>query len=185
MPRLNFWYLWKQWAERLFVVLLLYSVLGCASYAGRDLQRGVAGYAEVVQVMGIPAMEWQDADGSRQLSYPRGPEGPHSFMVFIGPDDRLKKIDNVLNDRHYALIVPGKTTQAEILRLLGPPTPQWTSYFEARDEYVWEWLACDPTGFMIRFDVLFNGREGAVRSTMARPDYRGPDGAVPPCGPLP
>lgn len=138
-----------------------------------------------MQVMGVPAMQWQEADGTRQLSYPRGPEGPHSFMVFIDTDGRLLKIDNVLNDRHYALIVPGKTTQAEILRLLGPPTPQWTTYFAARDEFAWEWLACDATGFMIRFNVFFNGKEGAVRSTMARPDYRGRDGVVPPCGPMP
>ena len=158
---------------------------GCAGYAGKGLEPGVAGLAQVTATMGEPAMQWRDADGSLQLSYPRGPEGPHSFMVFLGPDGRLQYIDNVLTDRYFARIVPGSTTQTEVLRLLGPPTPQWTSYFAARDELVWEWLYCDGTNLMARFDVLFDGREGAVRTTFSRPDYRGPEGGVPPCGQMP
>ena len=158
---------------------------GCAGYAGKGLEPGVAGLAQVTATMGEPAMQWRDADVSLQLSYPRGPEGPHSFMVFLGPDDRLQYIDNVLTDRYFARIVPGSTTQTEVLRLLGPPTPQWTSYFAARDELVWEWLYCDGSNLMARFDVLFDGREGAVRTTFSRPDYRGPEGGVPPCGQMP
>ena len=170
---------------RLLCGMLVATLTACASYAGRDLVVGGATVADVVGTMGEPAMQWQDADGSRQLSYPRGPEGPHSFMVFLGPDDRLQYIDNVLTDRYFARIVPGSTTQTEVLRLLGPPTPQWTSYFAARDELVWEWLYCDGSNLMARFDVLFDGREGAVRTTFSRPDYRGPDGGVPPCGQMP
>lgn len=157
----------------------------CAGYAGHGLQPGVARFTDVKATMGEPAMQWQDADGSLQLSYPRGPEGPHSFMAYLGPDGRLTRIENVLNERQFARIVPGVTTQAEVLRLLGPPTPQWTSYFTARDELVWEWLYCDYGNQNARLDVLFNGREGGVRATFSRPDYRGPDGAVPPCGRLP
>ena len=156
----------------------------CAGYDGRDLKPGVSTMEEVVASMGEPAMRWQEADGSQQLAFPRGPEGAHTFMARIGPDRRLQSIGNVLDDRVFAHIAPG-STQDEVLRLIGPPTPHWTAYFAARDELVWEWLFCDGGGYLARFDVLFDGTTKRVRTTMARPDYRGPDGVVPPCGRIP
>lgn len=159
-------------------------ISGCAGYAGRGLVAGVADHAQVVSVMGQPAMRWQEADGSLQLAYPRGPEGPHTFMVRLAADGRLSAIGNVLDEAHFAQIVTGMDKD-QVLRILGPSTPQWTSYFKARDELVWEWLYCDSGGFLARFDVLFDGAGGRVRTTYSRPDYRGPDGAVPSCGGLP
>lgn len=153
----------------------------CASYGGRGLTLGVATLPEVLSVMGEPAMRWQDADGAVQLAFPRGPEGPHTFMVHLAADGRLLRIGNVLDEQNFARVVPG-FDQAQVLRVLGPSTPQWSAYFKARDELVWEWLFCDSGGFLARFDVLFDGTTKTVRSTLARPDYRGPDGIVPPCG---
>lgn len=155
---------------------------GCAGYAGNRLQPGVSGRAEVLAEMGEPAMGWQAADGGEQLAYPRGPLGPHTYMVFIGPDGRLQKIENVLDVPHFARIVAGKSDQAAVLRLLGPPVPEWTVYFEARDELVWEWLFCDEFSRLARFSVLFDGMAGAVRTTMQRPESRGRDGSAPFCG---
>lgn len=175
----------ERWLRLILLVIVAAGLCACANYAGRGLDAGVATMADVLGTMGEPKMQWQDADGSRQLSYPRGPEGPHSFMVYLGPDGRLLRIENVLKDSYFARIVPGKTTQAEVLRLLGPPTPQWTSYYKARDELVWEWLYCDGSNLLARFDVLFDGMSGPVRSTFSRPDYRGWDGVVPPCGNVP
>jgi len=173
-----------RWRSVLLYALLATALSACASYRGHGLEPGVATLPDVLATMGEPAMRWQDADGTVQLSYPRGPEGPYSFMVYLGADGRLKHISNVLNDAYFSHIVPG-SDQAFVLRTLGPSTPQWTAYFKARDELVWEWLFCDGGGSMARFDVLFDGTTKLVRSTMARPDYRGPDGGVPPCGQLP
>ena len=153
---------------------------GCSSYAGRDLVTGTSTEAEVVAQMGVPAASWKATDGSRQLAYPRGPEGPHTFMAFFAPDGRLLRIENVLTERHFAQIVPGMS-QEDVLRLIGPPQPQWTAFFEARNELVWEWRYCDYGGQLAFFDVLFDGTTQRVRTTMSRPDYRGPDGVVPPC----
>ena len=52
----------------------------CASYNGRGLLAGVATVRDVMAVMGEPALRWQDADGSQQLAYPRGPAGYHTYM---------------------------------------------------------------------------------------------------------
>ncbi len=142
----------------------------CASYGGSGLQAGVATQDDVVAVMGAPALTWSDADGSRQLAYPRGPMGYHTFMVFLGPDGRLQRIENVLDPAHFARLEPGRSDRAAVLRLLGPPAPEWTAYFKARDELVWEWRFCDDWGESSRFDVLFDATTGVVRSSYQRPE---------------
>lgn len=157
-------------------------VSGCASYAGSRLKAGISSLSEVVAEMGEPAMRWKGADGSEQLAYPRGPDGPHTYMAFVGPDGRLQKIVNVLDTPYFGRLEPGKSDQAAVLRLFGPSVPQWTVYFQARNELVWEWLFCDETSHLARFDVLFDGTTGIVRSSFQRPDRRGPDGIVPLCG---
>lgn len=158
------------------------TLAGCAGYAGSRLQPGVSSRGEVVAAMGEPAMRWRDADGREQLAYPRGPSGAHTYMAYIAPDGRLQKIENVLTMKHFARIAAGNSDQAAVLRILGPSVPQWSAYYQARDELVWEWLFCDDYGYLARFDVLFDASSGLVRSTMQRPDLRGQDGVAPSCG---
>ena len=151
-------------------------VAGCASYDGRGLQPGVSSVDEVVSVMGKPAMQWKDPDGRMQLAYPRGPEGLQTFMAFVDAQGRLERIEGVLGTKHFARIEPGKSDQAAILRLLGPSQPQWTMYFKARDELAWEWRFCNSWNEQSRFDVLFDGTTGIVRSTLQLTEMSGPGG---------
>lgn len=168
------------------VLLAFFSCLlflsGCAGYSGNRLQPGIATLGDVVAEMGEPAMRWKNADGGEQLAYPRGPTGPHTYMAMIGPDGRLQKIEQVLDMRHFARVEAGKSDQAAVLRLLGPPVPQWTVYFAARDELVWEWLFCDDFSIEGRFDVLFDATTGLVRTTMLRQELRGLALTPPYCG---
>lgn len=168
--------------SRLVAVLAALFLGACASYGGYGLQPGVATIDDVQRTMGVPALRWRDADGGLQFAYPRGPASTHSWMAFFSPDGRLTRLENVLQMNHFARIRPGQDNQEAILRLLGPPVPEWTEYFKARDELVWEWLFCDDWNRLARFNVLFDGTTGIVRSTMQRPDRRGPQGVVPFCG---
>ena len=70
-------------SRRLAILAGAVLLAGCASYDGRGLQPGVSSADDVMALMGTPAMQWQDADGRRQLAYPRGPEGLQTFMAFI------------------------------------------------------------------------------------------------------
>jgi len=172
--------------KRSFLVrlLLVGSVLvlsACAGYSGSNLKPGVATLSEVVATMGEPAMRWKGGDGREQLAYPRGPEGTQTFMAWIAPDGRLERIEGVLDMAHFARIEPGKSDQAAVLRLLGPSQPQWTAYFKARDELVWEWRFCDSWNALAFFDVLFDATTGIVRSSYQRSDLRGPGGVAPGC----
>ena len=153
----------------------------CAGYSGSNLKPGVSTLPEVVASMGEPAMRWKDADGREQLAFPRGPAGIQTFMAHVGPDGRLERIEAVLDMAHFARIKPG-SDQTTVLRLLGPSPSQWTKYFKARDELVWEWRFCDGLGQMAFFDVLFDGTTRLVRTSFQRPDYAGPDGTAPGCG---
>lgn len=147
----------------IFSAMLLVS---CASYNGRGLKPGTDRMENVLQLMGKPAMSWQNTDGTVQLAFPRGPMGYHTYMAIIGADGILKKIENVLHEKSFARIKPGMT-QEEVLYLLGPPHPNWTAYFRRRDELVWEWRYCDAWSEPARFDVLFDNSMGTVRSTLS------------------
>lgn len=166
---------------RLVLVGGAFVLSSCAGYSGSNLKPGVSTLAEVVVSMGEPAVRWKDADGREQLAYPRGPEGIQTFMAFVGADGRLERIEGVLDMAHFARLEPGKSDQAAVLRLLGPSQPQWTQYFKARDELVWEWRFCDSWNQLAFFDVLFDATTGIVRSSYQRPDLRGPDGQAPSC----
>jgi hypothetical protein len=103
-------------------------------------------------------------------------------MVFIDPRGRLQRIEPVLDMEHFARIEPGKSDQESVLRLIGPPVPQWTSYFKARNELVWEWQFCDSWNQLARFDVLFDATTGIVRTSYQRQALMGFNGVAPWCG---
>lgn len=153
----------------LMAILSILLVASCASYSGAGLQPGTAGLDDVERLMGQPAMRWQNPDGSVQLAYPRGPWGLHTYMVFIAKNGKLQRIENVMDPEVFANIRP-EMTEAEVLRILGPSYPGWTAYFQARDELVWEWRYCNEWSETARFDVLFDGTKGTVRTAWGIPE---------------
>jgi hypothetical protein len=148
-------------------VLCAAALTGCGSYSGRYLKPGESTLQDVRASMGKPALQWDDPDHSTQLSYPRGPAGFQSYMVYLDPSGRLQRIENVMDPASFQRIRPGMT-ENEVLRILGPPVPEWTSYFEARRERVWEWRYCDEMSQKARFDVLFDGDRHTVRTSIGR-----------------
>ena len=150
-------------------LMLAFLVTACASYDGRGLKPGVSTQNDVIQLMGEPAMRWPEADGGQTLVYPRGPAGLNTYMVTIAGDGTMARREAVLNEKHFALIREGMSEE-QVLRTLGPPVPQWTVYFERRDDLVWEWRYCDPWNEPARFDVLFDKTSMTVRTTQSRPE---------------
>jgi hypothetical protein len=154
----------------------------CAGYSGSNLKPGVATLPEVMASMGEPAMRWKDPDGRQQLAYPRGPAGTQTFMVFIGADGRLERIDGVLDMEHFARIEAGKSDQSSVLRLLGPSAPLRTQYYRLSNELAWEWRFCDGGSRLALFSVMFDASTGIVRTSYQRPDDSGWDSSPPFCG---
>jgi hypothetical protein len=163
---------------RLFISILSACLLvACASYSGRGLKPDESRLEDVLRVMGSPAMQWQDPDGTQQLAYPRG---LYTFMVDIGADGKMQKIENIMHMKTFKRIQPGMT-KSQVLRILGPSESSGTAYYKARDELVWEWRYCDEWNERARFEVLFDGSKEMVRSTLSLTDAQrglcGPNGS--------
>ena len=146
------------------VVALLSACAGTGSY----LKPGVATLPEIISEMGEPAMRWQDSGGQEQLAYPHGPVGVHTYMVFVGADGRLQRIEQVLDEAHFARIQIGKSTKEEVLRLIGPSYPVWTVEYKPLNQIVWEWNFNDRTNQVSRLDIYFDMSTGVVRNTQQR-----------------
>ncbi len=158
--------------QMLLAIALALLLPACAGYSGGGLIAGGAGQDDVIRVMGEPRMQWSEPDGTRRLAYPRGPMGVHTYMVLIGADGKLQRIENVMDPRFFRRIEAGMD-KGQVLRVLGPAEPSWTVYFKARDELVWEWRYCDEWNKLARFDVLFDGAREVVRSTMTLREHCG------------
>jgi hypothetical protein len=153
----------------LTVALPLVALYGCASYSGRNLKPGQATLQDVIATMGEPTMRWIAPDHSIQLSYPRGPAGFHSYMVYLDAGGHLQRIENVMDPASFYRIERGMS-EDDVLRILGPPVPAWTQYFAGRRELVWEWRYCNELSQTSRFDVVFDGDHRKVRTSFGAPE---------------
>jgi hypothetical protein len=143
------------------VVMLV--LASCASYGGRGLRPGASTEAEVRQVMGEPAMQFQNSDGSRRLAYPRGPLGHQTFMADVSPNGILEDIEPVLRDGVFHGIQPG-LTRDEVLRMIGPPRD--TMSYPRLGHVSWDYKYRDTYGYDAIFAVTFD-REGRVVSKIS------------------
>jgi hypothetical protein len=147
----------------LALALAAFLAAACASYGGSSLRPGVSTQAEVLQVMGEPALRFTEADGSKVLFYPRGPLGTQTFRVTVGPDGVVRSIEGVLNDDVFNRIRPG-LTKDEVLRMIGPPRETMT--FERLGHEAWDYKYVDTWGYDAIFSVTFD-REGRVVSKIS------------------
>ena len=147
-------------------VLALTALLGaaCATYDGHSLRPGVSTEADVLGLMGRPAVAYVNADGTRRLAYPRGPLGTQTYMVELGPDGRVRDVRNALTDETFHQIRAGMTRD-EVLSLIGPPGE--TMHFARLDQESWEYRFQDTWGYRAIFSVNFD-RNGLVVSKFTR-----------------
>lgn len=142
----------------LYVASLL--VLGaCASYDGRSLQPGASSEDEVRRVMGPPAMEFRNPDGSRELAYPRGPLGTQTFMADVSREGVLQAVRPVLTDDIFRTIEPGMTRD-QVVRLIGPPGD--VMEFPRMGQLSYEYRFMDTWHYLALFSVNFDRNDIVV-----------------------
>lgn len=155
----------------LLALLFLPGLAACDYFNLEALQPGVSTAAEVRKRLGPPDMQWREADGTLIWEFSRQPEGTRCYMLTIGPDDVLRRVEQVLNDGNYRRIHAGMT-EAEVRRILGRPAGE--QILRLSSEKVWRWhIAADPsiTGrlfFTVHFDL-----QGRVVTTGQDVEYRG------------
>ena len=88
-------------------------VSGCAS-----LQPGTSREADALAYFGRPASQFSMPDGSRALDFPRAPSGHENWRVIIGPDGVVQRVEQLLDEEHFAQIKRGMLID-EVRRALG------------------------------------------------------------------
>lgn len=140
---------------------------GCAAYSGAGLQPGSSTESDVRSVMGPPALEMSDPDGSRNLYYPRGPLGRQTYVAEVGANGVLRGVRNVLNDDTFNRIRPGLTGE-EVLRLIGPPREK--AYFSNLGQTAWDYKYQDTWGYESILSVMLDRQDIVVGKVTRRLD---------------
>jgi hypothetical protein len=130
----------------------LLALLGCDARMS-ELKPGVSTATEVRSIMGQPAFEWKEPDGTVTWEFPRGPSGSVTYMVDLSPDGVLKAIRQVLTEAYFAKIQPG-LSQDEVRKLIGKPAETMT--FPLKKEEVWSWKFEEGSGQYWHLHVHFD-----------------------------
>jgi hypothetical protein len=128
---------------RLVAPLLALILAGCAAN-GVNLRPGVSDAAAVRTDMGPPVESVALPNGGQAWFYPRG-LGRQTIRVELGPDEKVRAVEQVLDERTFDRIVAGKTTRDELRALLGPPFYVWRlGSGEVLWEYRYLWASDEP-----------------------------------------
>jgi len=146
------------------LIALALGLADCAAYDGHTLRAGASTEAEVRNVMGAPAVEYSDPDGSKVLAYPRGPLGTQTYMAQVGKDGTLEGVRQALTDDTFNRIRPG-LTRDDVLRMIGPPGE--TMFFSRLNQDSWGYRYKDTWGYLAVFSVNFDAN-GVVVSKFSR-----------------
>jgi outer membrane protein assembly factor BamE (lipoprotein component of BamABCDE complex) len=142
----------------------LLALLGCDARMS-ELKPGVSTATEVKSIMGQPAFEWKEPDGTVTWEFPRGPSGSVTYMVDLRPDGVLKAIRQVLIEAYFAKIQPG-LSQDEVRKLIGKPAETMT--FPLKKEEVWSWKFEQGSGEKWHYHVHFDLGGKVVTATRNR-----------------
>lgn len=143
----------------------------CDAINLQELKPGVSTGAEVRARMGNPAFEHRNADGTVTWEFNRQPNGIDCYMITLGPDQIMQRIEQVLTEANMAKVVAGMD-RGEVRRLLGAPGSK-TTYPNTREE-AWDWrvagtIPTEETHFHAHFDPA----SGQVTRTSRRVEARG------------
>jgi len=151
------------------VLALLAVFLAACDKQGRPIEefgldklaRGVSSEADVRLVMGQPETVWEEDDGTRNLQYPKGPEGVRTWEFTIDKSGKLKDYRQLLTKENFSKVTQGMSRD-EVRRLLGKP--RTVAQFKLKNEEVWDWRYQDMTMPRL-FNVHFDMSSGKVTET--------------------
>ena len=136
-----------------------------------EIKPGVTSAAEVRSRMGEPGFEFSNPDGSVTWEYSRQPAGVHCYMITIGRDQIVEKLEQVLSEANFGRVREGMSRD-EVRRLFGAPASKIV--FDNLGEDIWEWRVegmprSEETFFTVHFDL----QTGGVRKTSKRVAIKG------------
>jgi len=149
--------------KTILAVAVLVVLAGCASYSGRGLVPGQSGAEEVEALMG-PAAERRPGPGGETVRYyPRQPYGREMYAARIGPDGKLRAIEQRLTEANIARLTPGSSRADDVRDLFGPPYQVHAFARLARDVWTYKMYG---GGYMPKDLYVQTSGDGVVREVM-------------------
>lgn len=131
----------------------------------KGIEPGVSSEDDVRRQAGQPEIVWEEDNGERRLEYPRGPEGATTWMVTIGADGKVSRIEQALTAENFQRVRAGMR-EDDVRRLLGKPTR--IEAFALKKETVWGYRWWETSQDKAFFNVHF-AADGRV-THMSRSD---------------
>ena len=106
---------------------------------------------ELLTRLGKPTAVRANPQGGEYWEYAYGPQGTETWLFGIDRGRMVRSSTQLLTTERLQRVVPGVTTEAQVLELLG--TPRKINHF--REEIAWEWRVDLPPNqgqFVVRFD---------------------------------
>jgi len=149
--------------KTLLALAVAVMLAGCASYAGRGLVPGQSSAEEVEALMGPAAERRPGAGGETVRYYPRQPYGREMYAARIGPDGKLRGIEQRLTEANIARLTPGASRAADVRDLFGPPYEVHAFARLARDVWTYKMYGGgnQPKDLYVQMS-----RDGVVREMM-------------------
>ena len=95
--------------------------------------------SEIAASRGKPFRVWPEANGASSWEYPQGPEGRYTFMVRVGGDGRVTRVDQVLDWPFFNTLQPGMKVD-EVEHVLGRPYETVHFPMVAENVMAWRWV---------------------------------------------
>jgi hypothetical protein len=154
---------WRARLQRGLVLILAAGLTACANWSGNTLPPGTS-QSDAIALMGPPTGRYPLPNGER-LEYAKGPQGIETFMLDFDATRGLVRNEQVLDERHFALILPGMSLD-DVRRTIGRPSHMQGMAFQ-RTLYSWRWNSMFCTWFVATVDSA-----GRVVDASQAPDPR-------------
>lgn len=120
-------------------LLLVAACMPAGAVAAADLEPGKSTAQEVIAEMGKPALEVKRPNGDQLLYFEKYPWGRSVKAATIGPDGKLRGIEERLTKENIYSIKQGMREQ-EVRELLGPPREITENKRLKTTEWEYPWL---------------------------------------------
>jgi len=94
---------------------------------------------QVAASAGKPNRIWPEANGAASWEYTQQPSGRYAYMVRVGADGRVTRVDQVLDWPFFNALVPGMKAN-EIEHVLGRPYSVTYMPLMDRNVMAWRWV---------------------------------------------
>jgi hypothetical protein len=147
---------------RLRTAFIAVLIAGCAA----PLLPGQSREGEVIARYGPPTDEWRLPDGTRMLMYADTPLGYGSTRIAIDRDSIVRSVEPVINEEHFARLLPGMSMQ-DVAHELG--RPGGFGRYPLLDEDVWSWRYIEFGNRRMFFNAHFDPA-GRLKYTSRTPE---------------